>query len=303
MAKHTLGIENLALSEKQSPTPRNTHDIELPVRFQGRVSFELDVADTVQAFEAALMRACRSETLTRESVEAYCRDRDIADERMEHAVLKEALRVVSRDVLVERLVATTSRRLAASGQEFAPRAAALSPFSVRGSTFVDSFRGTAFREGASVILRVALGTSIESPVTIGASQTMRARARQPIPVSGSLRIEGDFKPLHGPGRPAQVRVHWSVRKGADTLDTSAIQDLGGPLESIVGCVGAGALSRLADAVPEHLAALAQTERGPAFIHVERIFRFGRVTEKTRAYLLFWQRLRGYLLWHAQQRLA
>jgi hypothetical protein len=95
-----------------------------------------------------------------------------------------------------------------------------------------------------------------------------------------------------------MRVHWRVRRGADTLDTHAIRSLASPLEQVVACVGAGALARFAEAIPAHLATLARADRGPTFA-LERIVRLGRVTERTRAYLLFWQHLRDYLLWRVR----
>jgi hypothetical protein len=156
-----------------------------------------------------------------------------------------------------------------------------------------------FREAGAVVLRLSLGSTLEPPLAFTSGHLVRARARHAIPVSGILRLEGSFTPLQGQRGPAQMRVHWRVGKGADALDTRAIHALASPLEEVVACVGAGALARFAEAIPDHLATLARADRGPTFVHVERLFRLGRVTEKTRAYLLFWQRLRDYLLWRVR----
>lgn len=255
--------------------------------------------DTIQTFSAALRQVATPESVTAATVGAYCRERGMADERMEHALLKESFHVISREVLVERLVRAAERGLTGTARARSEDIAA--PGSVvpsgRGSTFTDHYRGAVFRDGASMIVRLALGATLEPPLTFVPGERVRARARQPIPVSGTLRVEGSFRPRAG-SPPARIRVHWRVRQGADTLDTHAIRSLAAPLEQVVGCVGAGALARFAEAIPEHLAALAGADRGPAFA-LERLVRLGRVTERTRAYLLFWQRLRDYLLWRVR----
>lgn len=280
-----------------APGPRPV--MELPVRFHGRACFALDVDDAVLALEAALRGVARPEALSEAIVQQYCHERGIADARMEHAVLREAFRVVSREVLVERLVSAAGRRLAVAGSEVIGVESRDGGARLRGSILVDEYRGEALREGASTILRMSLGSSMEPPLAIAPGRpgrAVRARARWAIPVSGLLRLEGWFTPLHGHAAPAQVRVHWRVRRGADRLATRAITSLLSPLDDIVACVGAGALARFAEAVPAHLAALARTDRGPAFARVERIFRLGRVSEQTRAHQLFWRRLRDHLLW-------
>jgi hypothetical protein len=277
--------------------------LALPARFRGRAWFDVDLADTIETFSSALRRAARPETVTATAVQVYCRERGIADERMERALLREAFHVISREVLIERLVHAAERGLSGAGRtrgegldgetsELVPRG--------RGRTFTDHYRGTVFREGESMIVRLALGATLESPLAFAPGQQVRARARHAIPVSGTLRVEGSLTPPAG-CPPAQIRVHWRVSKGADALDTRAIQSLASPLEQVVACVGAGALARFAEAIPAHLATLARADRGPTFVQIERLLRLGRVSEKTRAYLLFWQRLRDYLLWrvHAE----
>lgn len=283
-----------------TPGPRRV--MELPVRFHGRAYYALDTEEAVQVLEAALRGAARPEALTAAIVQQYCHEQGIADARMEHAVLREAFRVVSREVLMQRLVSAAGRRLAATAAEeicVESRDGGARP---RGSTLADEYRGVALREGRSTILRMSLGSSMELPLAISPGchgRALRARARRPIPVSGSLRLEGWFAPLHGHASPAQVRVHWRVRRGADWLATRAITPMLSPLDDIVACVGAGALARFAEAVPDHLTALARTDRGPAFVRVERILRLGRVSEQTRAYELFWRRLRDHLLWRVR----
>jgi hypothetical protein len=275
--------------------------LELPARFHGHAEFEVDVADTVETFSAALRQVARPESVTAAGVQAYCHEQGIADERMEHAVLREAFRVISREVLVDRLTHAVERGLVvtarARGEEIGGEASESVP-SGRGRTLTDRYLGTVFRQGESTIVRLALGFTLEPPLAFAPGQSVRARAHQPIPVGGTLRVEGTFAPIAG-GPPAQIRVHWRVRKGADALDTRAIHSLTAPIEEAVACVGAGALARFAEAIPGHLAGLARADRGPAFVHFERVLRLGRVTEKTRAYLLFWQRLRDYLLWRVR----
>ncbi|HWN69473.1 MAG TPA: hypothetical protein VNM90_17650 [Haliangium sp.] len=276
--------------------------LHLPARFHGRAQFEVDLADTVETFSAALRQVARPESVTAEAVQTYCREQAIDDERMVHALLKEAFHVISREVLVERLIHAVERGLAVTprargGEEGEVVASELVP-SGRGRTFTDHYRGTVFREGESMIVRLALGSTLEPPLAFAPGQRVRARAHQAIPVTGTLRVEGSFRSVDG-SPPAQIRVHWRVRKSADTLDTRAIHSLAAPLEEVVACVGAGVLARFAEAIPDHLASLARADRGPAFVHVERLLRFGRVTQKTRAYLLYWQRLRDYLLWRVR----
>lgn len=275
--------------------------LTLPARFQGRAQFEVDVAETVETFSAALRQVARPESVTAAAVQTYCREQGMADERMEHALLKEAFHVISREVLVERLTHAVERGLGGSarargGEEIHAKASEIVP-SGRGRTFTDHYRGMVFREGESMIVRLALGSTLEPPLAFAPDHSVRARAHRAIPVGGTLRVEGSFRPIESGS--ARIRVHWRVRKGADALDTRAIQSLASPLEDVVACVGAGALARFAEAIPDHLASLARADRGPAFVHLERLLRLGRVTEKTRAYLLFWRRLRDYLLWRAR----
>lgn len=278
--------------------------LALPARFHGRAQLEADVADTVETFSAALRQVARPESVTAADVQAYCHEQGIADERMEHAVLREAFHVISREVLVERLTHAVERGLAvtarARSEEIGVEASEIVP-SGRGRTLTDRYLGSVFHQGESTIVRLALGSTLEPPLAFAPGQSVRARARQAIPVGGTLRVEGSFAPIAG-GPPAQIRVHWRVRKGADALDTRAIHSLAAPLEDVVACVGAGALARFAEAIPDHLASLARADRGPAFVHLERVLRLGRVTEKTRAYLLFWQRLRDYLLWRVRNQM-
>lgn len=278
---------------------------ELPARFHGRAEFEVDVADAIATFAAVLREVARPEAVTAAAVEAYCHEQGLGDERMERAVLREAFQVVSREVLIERLAQAAERGLSgparSRGAEIDVEAGESAPFG-KGRTFTDRYRGTVAREGELMIVRLALGQTLEPPLAFAPGRRLRARAQRAIPVSGTLRVEGWFAPFSN-GRPAQIRVHWRVRKGADALDTRALHGLGSPLEETFACVGAGALARFAEAIPEHLATLARADRGPVFVHLERLLRLGRVTEKTRAYVLFWQRLRDYLLWraHAEMR--
>jgi hypothetical protein len=276
--------------------------LELPARFRGRARFDLDLADTVGTFSAALRQVARPTCVTAASVQTYCHEQGIADERMEHALLRESFQVISREVLVERLTHAVERGLSVTGRARAGEAidAATSEIvpSGRGCTFTDHYRGAVFRDGESMIVRLALGSTLEPALAFAPGRSVRARAHHAIPVSGTLRVEGSFTPRAG-SPPAQIRVHWRVRQGADALDTRAIHSLAAPLEQVVACVGAGALARFAEAIPGHLATLARADRGPAFVHLERLLRLGRVTEKTRAYLLFWQRLRDYLLWRVR----
>lgn len=295
-------------TEPSSTTQRAPEALALPARFRGRAWFDVDVADAIATFSSALQQAARPESVTAAAVQAYCRERGIADERMERALLRESFHVLSREVLVERLVHAAERGLSGAGrvrgEELDAEASEIVPRG-RGRTFADHYRGAVFREGESTIVRLALGATLEPPLAFAPGQHVRARARQAIPVSGTLRVEGSITPGAG-SPPAQIRVHWRVRRGADALDTRAIQSLASPLEQVVACVGAGALARFAEAIPAHLATLARADRGPAFVQVERVLRLGRFSEKTRAYLLFWQRLRDYLLWRARaemQRIA
>ncbi len=300
MARYNPGIAARFGLERPIPDIQGAQGLlELPVRFQGRAHFTVEVGETVETFAAALRDVARPEIVTAVDVQAYCHEHGIADERMEHAVLREAFRVVSREVLVTRLVDAVERRLTSGGGDESDVDGAHSAPIAKGSTFIDSYRGMVFREADTVILRLSLGSTLEPPLAFTSGHLVRARARRVIPVSGTLRLEGSFTPIQGHRGPAQMRVHWRVGKGADALDTRAIHALTSPLEQVVACVGAGALARFAEAIPDHLAALARADRGPAFVHVERLFRLGRVTEKTRAYLLFWQRLRDYLLWRVR----
>lgn len=300
MARYNPGIAARPGRERPIPDIQGAQGpLELPVRFHGHAHFTVEVGETVETFGAALRQVARPEIVTATDVQAYCQEHDIADERMELAVLREAFRVVSREVLLERLVDTVLRRLTAGGSEEIDLEGAHSAPIARGSSFTDRYRGMVFREADAVVLRLSLGSTLEPPLAFTSGRLVRARARHAIPVSGTLRLEGSFTPLQGQRGPAQMRVHWRVGKGADVLDTRAIHALASPLEEVVACVGAGALARFAEAIPDHLATLARADRGPAFVHVERLFRLGRVTEKTRAYLLFWQRLRDYLLWRVR----
>jgi hypothetical protein len=306
MAIHTSGtaapppFAQFAQFDRSIAAAQEMHGtLALPVRFHGRAHFEVEVADAVAIFAGALRRAARPESVTPLEVQTYCHEQGIADRRMEHAVLREAFRVVSREVLVERLTHAVERRLSAANREEIDVEAHESGPRARGATFTDRYRGLVFREDGSTIVRLALGSTLEPALALRPGQTVRARAYHAIPVSGRLRLEGSFTSIEGHGPPARMRVHWRIQRGADALDTRAIHSLASPLEEVVACVGAGALARFAEAIPAHLATLARSDRGPAFVHLERLLRLGRVTRKTRAYLLFWQHLRDYLLWRVR----
>ena len=46
----------------------------------------------------------------------------------------------------------------------------------------------------------------------------------------------------------------------------------------------------------YLATLLDSGNSPIFLGLERLVRFGRLSQQTRVYVLYWQRLRDYLLW-------
>ncbi len=279
----------------------------LPLRFSGRARFTLDAAAATQRVEAALRRAAHPDRLTAEDVWRYCRAREVAEPRMQLAILREAFRVISREVMIERMASAANRQLTAStAEETALDRWQAWPPSSRGGALSSRFRGNLYREDRSLILRLAVGNSIEPPLTLGPNPTLRARAAHAVTIGGVLAIDGKVEALHDARTPTQIRMSWRVQSGADSVSVAAIAartSLSGPLPNLLACIGAGALDRFATATPEHLAGLARTDRGPAFVRVERLFRLGRVTEKTRAYELFWQRLRDYLSWRVSDDLA
>lgn len=279
----------------------------IPARFAGRVRLVLDIDDGMDALELALRRAARPEELTEEAVRQLCHARGTPDYLMEWAVLREGFHVVSRELLIEHLVATARRRLAGSiHDEVEVDALATGGRIDRGGTLVGTYRGTVSVERDGLTVRCSLGAAMAPSLAIDGAQPVpatprllpaRPGGRQQIPVSGSLAIDGSFVSRQRGQAPVQARVQWRVQGEAGVSCVGPWSPLAPPLEEIIGYIGSVALARFAEALPQHLAALAQTDRGPTLILIERLLRLGRVSQKSRVYLLYWQRLRDFLLWH------
>lgn len=287
-----------------SPPSSLSHQAaDIPARFAGRVCFALDVEQTMDALDIALRRAARREAMSEDAVRQHCQRRGTQDHHMEWAVLREAFGVVSRELLIERLVAAARRRLTASvHQEIELDALAAGAQPGHGGVLVGAYRGTVTAQDNRLTVRCSVGSAIEPPLVIPYGEPQPARAAAiPLPVGGTLSIEGSFASSRPGEAPVQVRVHQRV--AADGSHVRGWSPLASPLEDIVGHITTVSLSRIAAVLPGHLAALAHSERGPAFVQVERILRLGRMSKKSRIYLLYWQRLRDYMLWRVSSSAA
>ncbi len=271
-----------------------------PIRFGGQVRFAIDANEAAQVFETALRRAARPETMSLEQVQAYSAACGGIDHRMELAVLKEGFNVVSREVLINHLVRTVHDRLSDNAhRQVTIEAARNGGKEHRGGSLTSSYRGVVLREGNAPTVRFSLGSLIEPPIALTAPNARALKAKRAIPVSGVLCAEGAFQPQFGDRQAVDVHVHWRVRRHDDRLNTQSWAHLESPLDETLHCLGTAALSRLAEVMPTYLASLVHGDRGPVFVHVERLFRLGRVTKTTRIYLFYWRRLRDFLLWNVR----
>jgi hypothetical protein len=62
--------------------------------------------------------------------------------------------------------------------------------------------------------------------------------------------------------------------------------------------GTNRVSPIGEPSLAYLATLLQSGSSPAFLGLERVVRLGRLSQQRRVYLLYWRRLRDYLLWFA-----
>ncbi len=97
------------------------------------------------------------------------------------------------------------------------------------------------------------------------------------------------------------RVHWRFERvllleafksvNADDLIRRLMSDLRRRLRG-----GAHRVALVGEPSLAYLASLLDSGSAPIFLGLERLIRFGRLSQQTRVYVLYWQRLRDYLLW-------
>jgi hypothetical protein len=230
-----------------------------------RAVFAWDARDAAALTLHALRRACDPEQLTVDRLADYCEQTALGSARFERAVLHEALGMVSPGELAGRLAAAM------------PRQARRDSLGVR-------VRGTARDLGDHVLARIR-SSAIERELAIRRGEPPRLAA--PSPVAGHLVVEGTIR---SDDRSEPAIAAWQV--GPDRpLDVAA--DACTPGRALTALAGQVAMTRLADAFAWRLRALLDRRCRPTLLGALR-----RPPTQIRAYLLYWRRLRDYVVWRA-----
>jgi hypothetical protein len=222
----------------------------------------LSPVDAVEAVEHRLSEVATLEHLTEERVRRYCDAIDKPFNRFEHVILREAFKVVSPRDLVRKMIEDLRAR----------------PLEVDDRT-------------------IELDTLV---AIIDPSRTPFATCRVSSPVGGLLSLDGTLTGTASDAAESErvrVRSRWDVGGGVDYTFGPDNDGAGVPaIDRVVGYVGGSALARFVDVLQRRLATLLETRCEPTFVAVERLLRLGRLTHKTRVYLLYWARMREFVTW-------
>lgn len=233
-----------------------------PLHFVGGARYVLSPVDAINAVEQRLTEVASLDHLTEERVRRYCDAINKPFNRFEHVILREAFKVVSPTDLVRKLVEDLRAR----------------PLDLADRT-------------------IELDTLV---AIIDPSRTPFATCRVSSPVGGLLSLDGTLTgTASDPSESDRVRVRsrWDVGGGVDYTFGTEDDGAGVPaIDRVVGYVGGSALARFIDVVHRRLATLLETRSEPTFVAVERLLRLGRLTHKTRVYLLYWSRMREFVTW-------
>ncbi len=241
------------------PTAERTHTKTRKLRVSARARFKVDPADAVEQLEGQLWAAARLDTITEDKVAEYCDARGLMHKRLEHAVLREANTIVAPGKVIDRLLGDFDQYLRRPGNG-----------------------------------EISLLLS-DSHIAGGDTD-----AGGPCTASGTLSLSGTITLPQGGARSADYRVetNWHVVRGeprSSFLDRASSLFVE-PLASAVGIVASRALADVDRALPLVIRGALQNPSEPAFAKVERLLRVGRLTHQTRVTLLYWKRLRDYLIW-------
>lgn len=221
-----------------------------------RARFVVDPADVATAIEGRLWAAARLEAITEDKVADYCRARGLLHRRLELALLREAHTIVPPAQVIDRLVVDVEHYLRRPGN------------------------------GELSLLVNGSGNA--------------GRVDGACNVSGTLSLCGSLSlPADGAdGNDYRVETNWHVVRGeARSAFTERASSLfAEPLASAVGIVAGRALADVDRALPLVERAALQNPSTPVFARLERLLRMGRLTHESRVLLLYWKRLRDYLIW-------
>lgn len=254
---------------------RISEELRFPLRFTGHARMAVDRLALGERIAGELRIAAQPRRVTEERVRAYCVDRGIARHRFEQALLGEAFKVVSATELIERLRADLVERMP--------------------TLLTSPYACSAELRDGKLLLKVGAARSEPKYVIVGDQPAWEVLPGYST-VSGSLSVLGQLD--DGTGRSSRIDAGWSVASGTTcaALGRQAGAYFARPVQALVGCVAGDALSRFNRALPTEIAAVLDDSREPTFVNVERLLRLGRLTHSTRVYLLYWKRLRDYLIW-------
>ncbi len=258
------------------PTTETRSDGGFPLRFHGRARLVLDRDALIARVREELQRAARPDLLDEDRVRAYCADRGIAHHRFESALLSEAFKVVSSDRLIDRLTDDLRARMPAALES--------------------AYRCSAERRDGVLVLRLGASDYGEPRYVIVGEEPEWAVIPGFASVHGTLSLDGSL--ARADAQPLAVTAAWRVAPGATcaSFGRNAGSCFAPQVRVLVGCLAGDALSRFSRALPGTIAGVLGDSREPTFVNVERLLRLGRLTHSTRVYLLYWKRLRDYLIW-------
>jgi hypothetical protein len=231
----------------------------------GRAVFAWDARDAADVTLQALQRACDPGHLTEERLADYCEQAGLGSANFERAVLHEALALVSAGDLADRLAAAMPRR-------------------ARRDSLGVKLRGWAREHGDGVVAQVR-SASVEGRIALGAGERPALHAASTVP--GFLVLDGTVRSA-GVASPAVAA--WRVM-GGEPLAFGA--DAATPVEAQTALAGQVALSRLSEAIAWRLRALLDRRCQPPLLRA-----VGRSPRRIRTYLLYWRRLRDFVVWRA-----
>lgn len=252
-----------------------SNELRFPLRFSGHARMQVDRAALGDRIEGELRAAAHPSRVTAERVRAFCDDRAMPHHRFEHALLTEAFKVVSVAELIGRLRADLVERMP--------------------MLLTTPYACSAELRDGKLLLKVGAARAEPKYVIVGARPAWEVLPGYST-MDGSLSVVGRLE--DGGDRVSNIDTRWTVASGTTcaALGRQAGAYFAPPVQALVGCVAGDALSRFSRALPSEMAAVLTDSREPTFVNVERLLRLGRLTHATRVYLLYWKRLRDYLIW-------
>lgn len=254
---------------------RISEELRFPLRFTGHARMTVDRVALGDRIAGELRRAAQPRRVNEERVRAYCDDRGIPHHRFEQALLNEAFKVVSATELIDRLRADLIERIP--------------------TLLTSPYACSAELRDGKLLLKVGAARAEPKYVIVGDQPAWEVLPGYST-VSGGLSVVGQLD--DGAGHGSRIDAGWTVASGTTcaAIGRQAGAYFAPPVQALVGCVAGDALSRFSRALPAEIGAVLNDSREPTFVNVERLLRLGRLTHATRVYLLYWKRLRDYLIW-------